>query len=223
MPSFVAYYRVSTERQGRSGLGLDAQRQAVHSFIQGDLVGEFVEVESGKVKDRPELMKALHLAKQTRSTLVIAKLDRLARNVAFIANLMDAGVEFVAVDMPTANRLTIHILAAVAEHEREMISARTKAALAAAKARGVRLGNPNGARALKPTLKEAQAAGAETNKVKADEFAKGLVPVIAELKANGIDGVRPITRALNERGIKTQGGGIWHPTAVARLLDRMPA
>src|SRR3954454_708728 len=144
MQGFVAYYRVSTDRQGQSGLGLDAQRAAVAGFVgTRELIAEFTEVESGKRADRPQLAAALELCRRRRAMLVIVKLDRLARNVAFIANLMEAGVEFTAVDMPSANKLTLHILAAVAEHEREMISARTRAALAAARARGVRLGRPD--------------------------------------------------------------------------------
>ena len=142
---FVAYLRVSTDKQGRSGLGLEAQRAAVAAHVdgtRGQIVSEFVEVESGRRKDRPQLAAALDACRALRAILVIAKLDRLARNVAFVSNLMESGVEFVAADMPTVNRLTIHILAAVAEEEARMISARTKAALAAAKARGVRLGNP---------------------------------------------------------------------------------
>ena len=128
---FISYLRVSTDKQGRSGLGLEAQREAVARYLNGDkLVAEFTEIESGKRDDRPELAKALAACKLYGAKLVIAKLDRLARNVAFIANLMNSGVEFLAVDFPQANRLTIHILAAVAEHEREMISQRTKAALA---------------------------------------------------------------------------------------------
>ena len=141
----VAYYRVSTDRQGRSGLGLEAQQKAVMDFLNGgawELVGEFVEVESGKKSDRPELTRAIDACRKHKARLVIAKLDRLSRNLAFVATLMDSGVEFVAVDNPHANKLTIHILAAVAEHEREAISERTKAALAAAKARGKRLGTP---------------------------------------------------------------------------------
>jgi DNA invertase Pin-like site-specific DNA recombinase len=142
---FVAYYRVSTDRQGRSGLGLEAQQKAVRDYLDGgawEIVAEFVEVESGKRADRPELARALDACRKHKARLVIAKLDRLSRNLAFIATLMDSGVEFVAVDNPHANKLTIHILAAVAEHEREMISERTKAALAAAKARGKKLGTP---------------------------------------------------------------------------------
>jgi DNA invertase Pin-like site-specific DNA recombinase len=140
---FVAYYRVSTARQGRSGLGLEAQKAAVLAFINGraELVAEFTEVESGKHANREELKKAIAACKKHKAKLVIAKLDRLSRNLAFIATLMESGVEFVAVDMPEANKLTVHILAAMAEHEREQISKRTKDALAAAKRRGKRLGN----------------------------------------------------------------------------------
>jgi DNA invertase Pin-like site-specific DNA recombinase len=144
---FIAYYRVSTEKQGRSGLGLEAQREAVRNHLNGGswrLAAEVVEVESGKRNDRPKLAEALRLCRLHGATLIIAKLDRLARNVAFISNLMESGVEFTAVDFPQANRLTVHILAAVAEHEREMISQRTKAALAAAKARGTKLGGDRG-------------------------------------------------------------------------------
>jgi DNA invertase Pin-like site-specific DNA recombinase len=141
---FVAYYRVSTARQGRSGLGLAAQQAAVHEHLNGGkwrIVAEFTEVESGKRADnRPKLAEALAACRVHGATLIIAKLDRLARNVAFVSNLMEAGVDFEAVDFPAANRLTVHILAAVAEHEARMISERTKAALAAAKRRGVKLG-----------------------------------------------------------------------------------
>ena len=139
---FVAYYRVSTERQGTSGLGLDAQRKAVQTHLQSqEPLTEFTEVESGKKSDRVELTKALDLCRSTGSTLVIAKLDRLSRNLKFIVDLMESGVDFVCCDLPQANRLTIHIMAVMAEHEREMISQRTKAALAAAKERGVLLGS----------------------------------------------------------------------------------
>ena len=143
---FVAYYRVSTPKQGISGLGLEAQRKAVLGYLDGGrwrLVAEETEVESGKRTNRPALAKALRLCRIHNATLIIAKLDRLARNVAFISNLMESGVEFTAVDFPQANRLTVHILAAVAEHEATLISARTKAALEAARARGTVLGNPN--------------------------------------------------------------------------------
>jgi DNA invertase Pin-like site-specific DNA recombinase len=142
---FVAYYRVSTDKQGRSGLGLEAQREAVQRYLNGGtwtLAAEVTEVESGKWNDRPELDRALGLCRLYGATLVVAKLDRLARNVAFISKLMESGVDFVAADFPQANRLTVHILAAVAEHEAAMISQRTRAALAATRARGIKLGNP---------------------------------------------------------------------------------
>ena len=145
MQSAIGYLRVSTQQQGHSGLGLEAQREAVQSYLNGGswtLAAEVTEVESGKRNDRPELDRALGLCRLYGATLVVAKLDRLARNVAFISKLMESGVDFVAVDFPQANRLTVHILAAVAEHEAAMISQRTRAALAAAKARGVKLGTP---------------------------------------------------------------------------------
>jgi DNA invertase Pin-like site-specific DNA recombinase len=149
---FVAYYRVSTDRQGRSGLGLEAQREAVMRHLAshaGELRGEFCEIESGKRTDRPQLASAIAAAKKAKATLIIAKLDRLARNVHFISGLMESGVDFVAADNPHANKLMVHLLAAFAEHEREQISQRTKDALAAAKARGARLGR-NGADRLAP-------------------------------------------------------------------------
>src|ERR1700686_138532 len=167
---FISYLRVSTARQGVSGLGLEAQRESVASYLNGgrwSLVQEVVEVESGKRNDRPAIAEALRLCRLHRATLVIAKLDRLARNVHFISSLMESGVDFVAVDFPQANRLTVHILAAVAEHEASMISARTKAALAAAKARGTTLGgvrgNPGRMKALET---KANAASIQARKAK---------------------------------------------------------
>lgn len=216
---FVAYYRVSTDKQGRSGLGLEAQRQAVVDFINGNgnkVVAEFTEVESGKRKDRPELAKALAACKKHRAKLVIAKLDRLARNVHFISGLMESGVDFVAVDMPEANKLTVHILAAVAEHEREMISQRTKAALAAAKERGIRLGNPT-------NLSEARSKSLEVRSDQVDQFAANVLPVIRSIKSSGACTLRDIAEALNNRGIKTARNGSWHAASVKRVLDRNPA
>ena len=147
----VAYERVSTARQGASGLGIEAQRQAIGRFAVergAELIARFTEVESGRDPDRPELARALHLAKVTGATLVIAKLDRLSRNAAFLLTLRDSGVRFQAVDLPEANDLTVGIMALVAQQEREAISRRTREALAVAKSRGIRLGNPNGAAAL---------------------------------------------------------------------------
>ena len=204
---YIAYYRVSTDRQGRSGLGLDAQRAAVVSHLpgRGEQIAEFIEIESGRKNDRPQLAAALALCRQKKARLIIAKLDRLARNVAFIANLMDSGVDFVACDMPEANRLTLHILAAVAEHETEMISKRTKDALAAAKARGQRLGNPSPA----PAAAQARAVA----EAQLDTYRQGVRPVIAELHGQGL-GLSAIAREMNRRGIKTARGRQWEPATV---------
>jgi len=208
IPTLVAYYRVSTERQGQSGLGLDAQRSAVAAYAAGrDLLGEFVEVESGRKDNRPQLAAAIALCRQKRAVLVIAKLDRLARSVAFISNLMESGAEFVAVDMPQANRLTLHILAAVAEHEREMISQRTRVALAEAKARGTRLGNPRPDMAVMGAAAVARAKG----------FRLGVLPVIRALAAEGRS-LRGIAAELNARGIDSARGRAWHATSVRTVL-----
>jgi len=218
---FVSYLRVSTDRQGRSGLGLEAQRAAVAGYVGGGrLVAELVEVESGRRSDRPQLAEALVLCRAHRATLVIAKLDRLARNVAFISTLMDGGVEFVAVDFPQANRLTIHVLAAVAEHEAAMISARTKAALQAAKARGVVLG---GFRGRPGTAQEAaRARAAKTEKAQAR--AQALEPVIARLDPGGALSLHGLARALNGEEVPTvSGNGAWTPAGVRRLRQRLVA
>jgi DNA invertase Pin-like site-specific DNA recombinase len=217
---FIAYLRVSTDKQGHSGLGIEAQRNAVSDYLNGgnwQLLAEYVEIESGKRSDRPQLTTALAHAKATGGTIVIAKLDRLARNVAFISNLMESGVEFVAVDMPMANRLTVHVLAAVAEHEREMISQRTKAALAAAKARGTKLGNPNGARALRG-LGNAPAVAAV--KASAAVHTAQVLPVIEAIRAEGITSLQAIAAELNRRGIQTARGGQWYATTVRNTLAR---
>jgi DNA invertase Pin-like site-specific DNA recombinase len=212
---FVAYYRVSTERQGSSGLGLEAQQKAVRDYLNGgawELVAEHVEIESGKRADRPELAKALEACKRHKARLVIAKLDRLSRNLAFIATLMEAGVEFLAVDNPHANKLTVHILAAVAQHEREMISERTSAALQAAKARGVRLGNPN--------LSEAAAIGRARAQEAAQQRADNVLPVIRELQAAGATSHNAIAKKLNARNVPTARGRKWSHVQVATVLAR---
>jgi DNA invertase Pin-like site-specific DNA recombinase len=209
--SFVAYYRVSTNRQGRSGLGLDAQREAVLRHLAGhagELIGEFCEIESGKRSDRPQLAAAIAAAKKARATRIIAKLDRLARNVHFISGLMESGVDFVAADNPHANKLMVHMLAAFAEHEREQISQRTKDALAAAKARGIRLGR-NAADRLAPAYRAA-----------AMERARQLAPVLAELKDAGMS-VRRMAAELMARGIPTPNGAKWHAQTVRRIIDRV--
>jgi DNA invertase Pin-like site-specific DNA recombinase len=212
---FVAYFRVSTDKQGKSGLGLEAQRKSVLDYLDGgrwSSVAEFTEIESGKRNDRPELEKALAACKKQKAKLVIAKLDRLSRNLAFIAALMDSGVEFVAVDNPHANKLTVHILAAVAQHEREIISARTSAALAAAKARGKRLGNPR--------LSEARRHAAMANKERADRYSANVLPVIREIQRSGIKSLRGVARALAARGTRTSRGGAWSPVQVSAILKR---
>jgi len=215
---FIAYYRVSTERQGRSGLGLEAQQAAVRGFLNGgdwSLVAEVVEVESGKRADRPKLAEALRLCRLHGATLVIAKLDRLARNVAFVSSLMESGVEFVAVDFPQANRLTVHILAAVAEHEAKAISERTKAALQAAKARGRVLG---GFRGVVPSDAHRQASVA-ARQAKAQSRAGDLAPVIEQLRADGITTLNGLARALTDKRIPTARGSVnWSPAQVARVL-----
>ena len=221
----VSYLRVSTARQGASGLGLEAQREAVARFTAAGghtLLAEFVEVESGAKAARPNLAAALTSCRLHRATLVIAKLDRLARNMAFIANLMDGGVEFVACDMPHANRLTLHLLAAIAEHEREMISQRTKAALQAAKARGVRLGNRNGAVVLLEGCKAASRRSVAVRRAKAAQHAAGVRPLVEELTARGL-AVSEVARRLNYAGVPSPTGLGWHPEQVRRASRCMEA
>ena len=221
---FVSYLRVSTARQGISGLGLEAQRESVASYLNGgrwSLVKEVVEVESGKRNDRPAIAEALRLCRLHRATLIIAKLDRLARNVHFISSLMESGVEFIAVDFPQANRLTVHILAAVAEHEAAMISARTKAALAAAKARGVVLGGRRGN--LERMLGMSRKGNTASATVRSAAVAKrneDLMPVIADLQAAGRTSPQQIADGLNDRGITAARGGAWSAVQVRRILGR---
>lgn len=223
---YVAYYRVSTEKQGRSGLGLAAQRKAVGDFIQsrgGRLLAEFTEVESGKENDRQELKAAMHHCDLTGATLIIAKLDRLSRNAAFLLALRDSGVRFIAADMPDANEVTVGIMAVIAQEERKAISKRTKAALAAAKAKGVKLGNPNGAAHLQGKAMENSQLAREVLRKKADEFAVKLSPVIEQLTTSGITSLRGIASELNKRGIKTARGKEWTATAVRNLMSRRTA
>lgn len=204
----VTYLRVSTDRQGQSGLGLDAQRSAVSPYVEaGRLLGEFVEIESGRKDDRPQLSAALALCRQHKARLVIAKLDRLAHPVALVSGLMESGVEFIAADMPAANRSMLHVMAAVAEHEREMISQRTRAALAAAKTRGARLGNP------RPDMAKARAVASDN----AARFQAGVLPVIQALKAEGRS-LRSIATELNVRGVNTPRGSLWYAASVRNIL-----
>lgn len=219
---FVAYYRVSTAKQGTSGLGLEAQKAAVLSYLNGGgwtLVDEFTEVESGKKAKRPQLTRALDLCRLTGATLVIAKMDRLSRNMAFTANLMDSGVDFVACDNPHATRFTIHILAAVAEHEGKQISKRTKDALAAAKIRrqekgSRKLGGYRGGPKVDGRL------GTAGKRAKADAFAARVVPTLTDMQARGLS-LNQMATALTFRGIRTAQDGIWTATAVRRVLARV--
>ena len=207
---FVSYLRVSTTEQSQSGLGLEAQRHAVCEYINrvsSELLGEFVEIESGSRNDRPQLKAAIDLCKKQKATLIIAKLDRLARNAAFISTLMESGISFLAADNPHANKLMIHMLAAFAEHERDQIRARTKAALAAAKARGVVLG-----RYGREILSKQNRAGAF-------ELARQLAPVLAELREHLT--FEQMARVMNERGIPTARGKRWHTATVHRLFRRV--
>jgi DNA invertase Pin-like site-specific DNA recombinase len=216
-PFFIAYYRVSTDRQGASGLGLDAQRQTVADHVArsgGALLAEFTEIESGARKKRPQLHAALAECQRRKATLIIAKLDRLGRNVAFIAALMESGAEFVAADNPQATRLLLHLLAAFAEHEREQIIQRTKDALAAAKRRGVVLG-ANG-----------RALGARNHDA-AEVFAESLRDTVTAIRAEGHTTVRAIASELNRRAVATfcarQSGQAarWHCSNTHALLKRL--
>jgi DNA invertase Pin-like site-specific DNA recombinase len=221
---FVSYLRVSTERQGRSGLGLEAQRQAVTDFLDGGrwtLIREFVEVESGKRDDRPQLAAAFEACKLYGATLIIAKLDRLSRDAHFLLGLQKAGVKFLAVDMPEANEMIVGIMAVVAQAERKMISQRTKAALAAAKARGQRLGNPNGARPLQPPAFGVRLRARTVIKANADECAQRLASVFRELEAQGIASANATAKALNERGVQTPRGGQWTARSVINVRARL--
>lgn len=206
---YVAYYRVSTQRQGQSGLGLEAQEQAVQGFCEP--AESFTEVESGKNAARPELAKAIAACKRLGATLVVAKLDRLARSVSFVSTLMDSGVEFVACDNPHANRLTVHILAAVAEDEARRISDRTKAALAAHKARGGRLGTPENL-----TTSDRQ-KGTAANVAATERHREKVLPIAQRLRNAG-KSLREIAESLTNSGLLTRRGKAWSPTAVSRLL-----
>jgi len=211
---FVAYYRVSTARQGQSGLGLEAQQEAVTRYLNGgswDLIEAFTEIETGKGANalamRPQLRAALDYARKHKATLVIAKLDRLARNVHFVSGLLETGVDFVAADRPDADRFTLHLEAALAEREARVISERTKAALAAAKRRGVVLG-ANG-----KTL-------AVRNRAEAVERVAPMAGRLKALRGEGLS-LRRIATTLNDEGVSSPGGGAWYPANVQRALERV--
>ena len=224
----VAYYRVSTSKQAASGLGLEAQKAAVKAFQEtrgGELLASYEEVESGKNADRPQLAKALAHAKRSKAVLVVAKLDRLARNVAFLSRLMESSVEFVAIDLEHANRLTIHILSAVAEGEAKAISERTKAGLAAAKARGMKLGSARpghwkGREHLRVKgAAKASAASAVAHRKAADEAYTDIAPQMKQLRDDG-KSFQGIADALNDEGHATRRGKPWNASQVLRVLAR---
>lgn len=224
----VSYIRVSTRRQGKSGLGLEAQQAAVADHVArnaGTIVAEYREVETGKSKTRPQLLKAIAHAKRSRATLVVAKLDRLARNVAFTSALMESGVDFVACDNPHANRFTIHILAAVAEHEAEAISLRTKAALQAAKRRGTLLGSArpghwDGRESQRLAgLKKARQQAAKAHREAFQDSYADLFPVVRELREEGRS-LQQIADELTRQGHTTRHGRTWNRVQVLRVLRR---
>jgi DNA invertase Pin-like site-specific DNA recombinase len=224
----IAYYRVSTKKQGESGLGLEGQQAAVDDFAArngSELVHTYTEIESGKRADRPELAKAVAHAKRARATLVVAKLDRLARNVAFTSALMESGADFLCCDNPHANRLTIHILAAVAEDEAKRISERTKAALAAAKARGTLLGSARPGHwegredARLAGLAKARKGAAKANREAAQDACRDLFAELTEGRAAGKT-LQELADTLNARGEKTRRGKAWGASQIVRLLER---
>ena len=211
MKTYVSYLRVSTNEQGASGLGIEAQRATVADYVKrtdGTIIAEFVEVESGAKKARPVLVQSIAQARTEGATLLIAKLDRLGRNVAFVSSLMESGVEFVAADAPYANKLMLHILSAFAEHEREMISQRTRDALQAAKARGVCLG-ANGA------------VLAQRHRLAARSYAEGMRLSVEQALGQGGNTLAAIAGRLNEDGLMTRNGAHWSVGTTARLLDRL--
>ena len=218
MTTYIAYYRVSTDKQGERGLGIEAQKASVASFIArngGSIAGEYIEVETGKganaLEQRPQLRASLEAARKLRATLIIAKLDRLARNVHFITGLIETNVDFICVDMPEATKAMLQMYAVMAEWERDQISSRTKAALAAAKARGVRLGNPQN---LVANVAERQQA--------AEAFAAKLAGVLEGMKSRGLS-QRAMVVELNGLGVRTHHGGTWTLSILQRVLARLPA
>jgi DNA invertase Pin-like site-specific DNA recombinase len=219
--AYVGNCRVSTESQGRSGLGLEAQQASIRAHLRpGDRLLEplLIEVESGRKANRPELAKAIQRCRETGATLIVARLDRLARNVAFVSGLMESGIEFMAADMPTVNRLTIHVLAAVAEEEARLVSVRTKAALKAAKARGVVLG---GARGGRPPSAEERARGtlaaAEARRRQAQQFKASARETIQALATPGVS-LRQLAKQLTAQGVPGPRGGAWNHISVAAVL-----
>jgi len=220
MEKWIGYSRVSSKKQGKSGLGLEAQQKMIADFVAangGELVESFIEVESGKADDRPELAKAIRQAQLVGGRVLVGKLDRLSRDLNFITQLQKTKIDFTVCDMPNCDSFTIHIYGALAQREREMISARTKAGLAAAKARGVKLGTDNLQYA---DMDAARAKGVESVKVIADNFASKVKPMISALRAQGAT-LRAIADQLETAGVKTARGGKWTATAVKNVLQRL--
>jgi DNA invertase Pin-like site-specific DNA recombinase len=223
MDKAVAYLRVSTERQGRSGLGVEAQREAIERFAEREgleLLAEFVEVETGKGSDaidrRPELAAALAKARREKCPVIVAKLDRLSRDVHFISGLMSQRIPFIVAELGAdADPFMLHLYAALAEKERKLISERTKAALAVKKAQGVQLGN-------RTNLAEAQAKAVASTKATADAFALNVLPVIQQVRTGGIHTYRGIAEQLNVRGVRTARGGTWQAATVRKIMLRSP-
>jgi DNA invertase Pin-like site-specific DNA recombinase len=221
MRQVVVYIRVSTAKQGKSGLGIEAQRAAIVRFVEAEgcnILGEFVEVETGKGADaidrRPQLAAALAAARKGKAAVLVAKLDRLSRDVAFISDLMARRVPFIVAELGAdADPFMLHLYAALAEKERHLISERTRGALAAKKAQGVKLGNP-------VNLAAAGAKGANTQRAGADAFAANVLPIVRQIQASGAATPRAIATALNDRGVRTARGGIWHDSTVRNLLAR---
>lgn len=217
----VAYIRVSTQAQGRSGLGIEAQRETIARFATAEgmtIVAEHLEVETGKGSDalncRPELTAALQAARKAKCPVIVAKLDRLSRDVAFVSGLMAQRVPFIVAELGAdADPFMLHLYAALAEKERSLISQRTKAALQAKKAQGVKLGN-------RTNLAEATAKGNEANRLAADRFAATVLPIVEKIRASGIIGVSAIAAELNERGVRTARGGEWYASTVRNVLAR---
>ena len=224
MKPVIAYIRVSTQKQGRSGLGIEAQREAIVRFVEAEgyaIAAEHVEVETGKGADaidrRPELAAALAQARKLRCPVIVAKLDRLSRDVAFISGLMAQKVPFIVAELGAdADPFMLHLYAALAEKERSLISQRTTAALAAKKAAGAQLGN-------RTNLSEASALGAAANAAQATQFAANVLPVVEAVRASGVITLKGIAEALNARGIRTARGGAWYASTVKNLVERAGA
>lgn len=223
MSRFVAYYRVSTKKQGASGLGLEAQQASVRDYLKrvdGTQLAAFTEVETGKRNDRPQLEAAILRCKQSNATLLVAKLDRLSRNAAFLMSLRDSGVQFEALDIPGANWMTVGVLALVAQNEAEAISDRTRKALAARRARGLPMGTP---RDMRPYAKRAAVLAGKSNRAKALKRAQVVAPAIEAARADGHTSLRAIAAYLNERSITTPQGKVWTATAVSNVQKLLAA